>query len=152
MSLRENKEDLVNLLSDRDNKVVALSGKWGTGKTHLLAEVGRESQDKSVNGALYVSLFGLSGVDQVKQKLIEAVVPRLNEHPKGRDAVKQAIRPVLKVLQGFHPSFAALSELNLMLLAPMMLRERVIVLDDIERKHEDLGTDEILGFIDEYVQ
>ena len=33
-----------------------------------------------------------------------------------------------------------------------MLREKVIVIDDIERKHEKLGIDEILGFIDEYTQ
>lgn len=35
-------------------------------------------------------------------------------------------------------------------MAPVILRDNVIVIDDIERKHEKLGIDEILGFIDEY--
>ncbi|MBN9425794.1 MAG: NTPase KAP, partial [Burkholderiales bacterium] len=37
-------------------------------------------------------------------------------------------------------------------LARKWLRERLIVIDDIERKHENLSIDEILGFIDDAVQ
>ena len=152
MSLKETKEHLLELLGDADNKVIALSGKWGTGKTHLWGEVMKESKDDRVSGALYVSLFGLSGVDQVKRKLIESVAPGVEAHPKLWEAAKQAVTSGLKALEGFHKGFAALSDLNLLLLAPMMLREKVIVIDDIERKHERLGIDEILGFIDEYTQ
>ncbi len=150
MSLKETKAHLLELLSDAENKVIALSGKWGTGKTHLWGEVMQESKDETVNGALYVSLFGLSGIDQVKRKLIESVAPGAEAHPKIWEAAKQAVNSGLKVLEGFHKGFAALSDLNLLLLAPVMLREKVIVIDDIERKHEKLGIDEILGFIDEY--
>jgi KAP family P-loop domain len=152
VSLKETKEHLLDLLRDAENKVIALSGKWGTGKTHLWGEVMEESKDEKVNGALYVSLFGLSGIDQVKRKLIESVVPGAEAHPKIWEAAKQAVNSGLKVLESFHKGFAALSDLNLLLLAPVMLREKVIVIDDIERKHEKLGIDEILGFIDEYTQ
>lgn len=152
MSLNETKEHLLVLLDDTENKVIALSGKWGTGKTHLWGEVMKESKDETVNGALYVSLFGLSGIDQVKRKLIESVAPGAEAHPKIWEGAKQAVSSGLKVLEGFHKGFAALSDLNLLLLAPVMLREKVIVIDDIERKHEKLGIDEILGFIDEYTQ
>jgi hypothetical protein len=152
MSLKETKEHLLELLGDADNKVIALSGKWGTGKTHLWGEVMTESKDEAVNGALYVSLFGLSGIDQVKRKLIESVAPGAEAHPKIWETAKQAVSSGLKVLEGFHKGFATLNDLNLLLLAPMMLQAKVIVIDDIERKHEKLGIDEILGFIDEYTQ
>lgn len=152
MSLKETKEHLIELLGDAENKVIALSGKWGTGKTHLWGEVMKESTDETVNGALCVSLFGLSGIDQVKRKLIESVAPGAEAHPKIWEAAKLAVNSGLKVLEGFHKGFAALSDLNLLLLAPVMLQEKVIVIDDIERKHEKLGNDEILGFIDEYTQ
>lgn len=152
MSLKETKTRLLELLSDAENRVIALSGRWGTGKTHLWGEVMKESRDETVNGALYVSLFGLSGIDQVKRKLIESVAPGVEAHPKIWEGAKQAVSSGLKVLEGFHKGFAALSDLNLLLLAPVMLREKVIVIDDIERKHERLGVDEILGFIDEYTQ
>lgn len=152
MSLKETKEHLLELLDDTDNKVIALSGKWGTGKTHLWGEVLHESKDEIVNGALYVSLFGLSSIDQVKRKLIESVAPGVEAYPKIWEAAKLAVNSGLKVLEGFHKGFAALSDLNLLLLAPVMLREKVILIDDIERKHKRLGIDEILGFIDEYTQ
>lgn len=152
MSLKETKKHLLDLLRDADNRVIALSGKWGTGKTHLCGDVMKESEDEAVNAALYVSLFGLSGIDQVKRKLIESVAPGAEAHPQVWEATKKAVSAGLKALEGFHKGFAALSDLNLLLLAPTMLREKVIVIDDIERKHEKLGIDEILGFIDEYSQ
>lgn len=152
MSLKETKSHLIELLADPENKVIALSGKWGTGKTHLWSEVIQESKDEYVKGALYVSLFGLSSIDQVKRKLIESVAPGVEAHPKIWETAKQAVDAGIKVLEGFHKGFAALNDLNLLLLAPVMLREKIIVIDDIERKHEKLGVDEILGFIDEYTQ
>ncbi len=124
MSLKETKEHLLELLDDAENEVIALSGKWGTGKTYLWGEVMKESKDETVNGALYVSLFGLSGIDQVKRKLIESVAPGAEAHPKIWATAKQAVSSGIKVLEGFHKGFAALSDLNLLLLAPLMLRER----------------------------
>jgi len=152
MSLNESKQQLTQLLNDQDNKVIALSGKWGTGKTYLFNELVQESADESVKGALYVSLFGLTSIDQVKRKLIESVAPGAQEHPKIWEATKQAVSAGLKVLEGFHQGFGALNELNLLILAPTMLGKKVIVLDDLERKHADLGIDEVLGFIDEYTK
>ncbi len=68
--LRKPKKQLIELLENADNKVIALSGRWGTGKTHLWNEVKTEFKDVKVQKALYVSLFGLSSIDQIKRKLI----------------------------------------------------------------------------------
>jgi tRNA A37 threonylcarbamoyladenosine biosynthesis protein TsaE len=58
MSLKSTKDHLIHLLANQDNKVIALSGKWGTGKSHLWREVQYASEDKTIKSALYVSLFG----------------------------------------------------------------------------------------------
>ncbi|WP_343718981.1 P-loop NTPase fold protein [Achromobacter dolens] len=152
VSLKQTKEHLAHLLTDPDNRVIALAGKWGTGKTHLWREVMLESTDEAVKGALYVSLFGISSIDQVKRKLIEAVAPSSTEHPQLWESTKRAVSSGLKALESFHKGFSAINELGVLLIAPALLREKVIVIDDIERKHEKLGADEILGFIDEYTQ
>jgi predicted ribonuclease YlaK len=68
MSLVETKKKFLELLDDADNKVVALSGKWGTGKTDLWGEVVAASRDENVKGSIYASLFGWSNTDQVKRK------------------------------------------------------------------------------------
>ncbi|SEM70457.1 KAP family P-loop domain-containing protein [Bradyrhizobium sp. OK095] len=149
MSLHETREHFVELLADQENKVIALSGKWGTGKSHLWREVQSVSDDETVKGALYVSLFGLSDIDQLKRKLLESVVPVAESHPRLWDGAKQAVSSGIKVLESFHKGFGAINDLSL-LLAPAILRNKTIVIDDIERKHEKLSIDEILGFIDQY--
>lgn len=150
VSLKKTKDQLVKLLRQADNNVIALSGNWGTGKTHLWNEVKSESRDANVKNALYVSLFGLSSVDQFKRKLIETAIPGVESHGGLFDGIKSLFGTGVKVLSTHYKALAALNELNVLLMAPVVLRGKVIVIDDIERKHEKLGIDEVLGFIDEY--
>lgn len=150
MPLKTTKEHLVQSLGEADNRVIALSGKWGTGKTHLWNEVKSESNDDKVKKALYVSLFGQSSIDQVKTKLIESAIPVVESYSGVFDSLKQLFRIGVKAGAEHYKALAALNDLNLLLMAPVMLRNSVIVLDDIERKHDKLGIDEVLGFIDEY--
>jgi len=106
----------------------------GDRKSHLWREVQTASADEAVRGALVVSLFGLSDIDQLKKKLLESVVPVAESNPGLWESAKQAVTSGVKVLEGFHKSFGAISDFSL-LLAPAMLRNKVIVIDDIERKH-----------------
>ena len=62
MSLKATKEQLVELLADDDTRVIALSGKWGTGKSYMWEEVRAASEKEKVKTALYASLFGLSSI------------------------------------------------------------------------------------------
>lgn len=151
MSLELTKNQLVQLLADEDNKVIALSGKWGTGKSFMWDEVKNASKNKKVKGALYASLFGVYSVDQIKLKLIQSSAKSAETHPALFRSIKQTYQTAVKTLEGFNKGFAALNDIGL-LVAPAMLRQKVLVLDDIERKHEKLGIDEILGFIDEFTK
>lgn len=150
MSLQKTKERLVRLLGQDDNSVIALSGKWGTGKTHLWNEVKDASDDEKVKKALYVSLFGLSSVDQVKRKLIESAIPGVDSHGGVFDGIKSLFNAGVTAASQHYKAMAALKDLNVLLMAPVVLRDKVIVIDDIERKHAKLGIDEVLGFIDDY--
>ena len=152
MSLAKTKEQLIQLLGQADNCVIALSGRWGTGKTHLWNEVKTGSGDDKVKNALYVSLFGLSSIDQVKRKLIETAIPGAESHGGLFDGLKNVFKVGVKAASEHYKALAAISDMNLLLLAPIFLRNKLIVIDDIERKHEKLGIDEVLGFIDEYSQ
>lgn len=151
MSLSTTKKHLVELLGDHGNKVIALSGKWGTGKSHLWRAVKADSTDEQVKDALYVSLFGLISMDQVKLKIVQSAIPKANENPSWWDQAKKGWGAASKVLESFHKGFSALNEIAL-LAVPAILKDRVIVLDDIERKHEKLSVDEVMGFIDEFTQ
>ena len=150
MSLSKTKERLVRLLGQNDNSVIALSGKWGTGKTHLWVDVKDASDDEKVQKALYVSLFGLSSVDQVKRKLIESAIPGVESHGGVFDGIKSLFNAGVTAASEHYKAMAALKDLNVLLMAPVVLRDKLIVIDDIERKHAKLGIDEVLGFIDDY--
>jgi hypothetical protein len=154
MTVEATKEHMISALADIENKVIALSGRWGTGKSHLWQEVQNASTNQKVTGAIYVSLFGLASMDQVKLKVVQSAVPMASENPALFEGVKKTIGATIKALEGLHKSFSALGALGefAMLLTPTILKNKVIVLDDIERKHEKLSVDEILGFIDEFTQ
>lgn len=150
MSLKKTKERLVSLLARADCNVIALSGKWGTGKTHMWNDIQIASEDERVKKSLYVSLFGLSNIDQVKRRLIEVAMPGVESHGGMFDGLKNLFRVGLKAASEHYKALAAINDLNLLLLAPVVLGGKMIVIDDIERKHCNLGIDEVLGFIDEY--
>ena len=152
MSLEKTKVQLIELLDNPDNKVIALSGKWGTGKTHLWQDLRDKSCDNKVKNSLYVSLFGLSTVDQIKRKLMEIAIPGVDDNVSTFEAAKNMIKVGFKALTEHYTVLAALNDLNLLLMAPVVLREKLIVIDDIERKHKKLGIDQVLGFIDEYAK
>jgi hypothetical protein len=150
MTISKTKERLVRLLKEEDNRVIALSGKWGTGKTHLWNEVMNASDEERVKNALYVSLFGLSSVDQIKRKLIESAIPGVESHGGVFDGIKSLFNAGVTAASQHYKAMAAIKDLNVLLMAPVVLRDKLIVIDDIERKHAKLGIDEVLGFIDDY--
>jgi hypothetical protein len=151
MTIAATKQILKQYLDDKRNKVITLSGLWGTGKSYLWDEVKVISDDSAVKNSLYVSLFGVSDLATLKLKIVQSALPAAGKSNTATDFVKKSWVEGIKALRSIHPKAAALAELAL-LAAPVMLRNRFIVLDDIERKHEKLSIDEVMGFIDEFTK
>ena len=151
MTLALCKETLDSFIADAENRVVSLSGKWGTGKSHLWREVQKGSKDALVKEAVYLSLFGVGSIGDLKLKAVQGVLPKIESGGQLAEAAKRSVAAAKKVLTGIHSGFSALDDLALIAL-PTLLKNRFIVLDDIERKHEGLSIEELLGFIDDSVQ
>lgn len=150
MTIERTKDQLAQLLGRPDEKVIALSGAWGTGKTYLWNEVKNGHADEKVRNALYASLFGLTSIDHLKRKLIETAIPLDKSKDSTLEILKKVFKTGLDAVSSHYKALAAISNLNLTLMAPAILREKIIIIDDIERKHKNLGIDEVLGFVDEY--
>lgn len=151
MTLAQTKDNLLESLADKGNRVIALSGKWGSGKTHLWTEVQKASRDDAVQSAVSVSLFGANNISDLKLKIAQKLLPIIGETGALSESIKNGLSGMRKLLTSLHKGFSALDELAL-IATPMMMKGRFIVIDDIERKHEKLSIDEILGFIDDCVQ
>lgn len=151
MSMQRAKENLQDLLADREVRVMALSGKWGTGKSHMWDSLRKASTDSHIQGALYVSMFGVATIAELKLKIAHLAVPLIKKKSAQADAIKGAISAIKNGAQGFFKLGTALDEFAL-LAVPAMVRDKFIVVDDIERKHEKLTIDEVLGFIDDFTR
>jgi archaellum biogenesis ATPase FlaH len=152
MSIEKTKTNLQELIADDTNRVIALSGKWGTGKSYLWDSIKASNADETVQEALYVSLFGIKDISQLKIKLVQSAMAYSDGKAKIKKRVLGAWKFAEKGLKFINlKNSPSLDELALMAV-PKMLNETFIVIDDIERKHRDLDVRQIMGFIDEYTK
>lgn len=149
MPLAMTKENLEQLLSNKENKVIALSGDWGTGKSKLWADIKESATDKMLKKSLYASLFGIENISQLKIKILQNKVPRNKWSRLGLRIVGLLPKIAADVGAYFGAQLSSLEDVAEVAM-PMMLTKKMIVLDDIERKHANLTIEALLGFIDEF--
>ena len=145
------KNSLIALLEDQDNKVIALTGKWGTGKTYLWKGVAAELFEKGETNKqpIYVSLFGVKSITDLKLRILQ------NAYSKNAKAVKNVLSAGGGIIKDFIKWYAGVSIDSAALGAALiwfqaLAKDSLIVIDDIERKHKSLDIDEFLGMLDEY--
>lgn len=141
------KNSLITVLRDADQSVIALSGKWGTGKTYLWRNVKKElfGAKKASEQPIYVSLFGAKTINDLKLRILQNAY--LTDASTVRNLLKTGggiAKELIKRFSGYSAEEAAL------LWLPNLVAGRLIVIDDVERKHKSLDIDEFLGLIDEY--
>lgn len=140
------REGLLDALSSNSaSKVVVLTGAWGTGKTHmwesLIVELPADSK------FVYLSLFGLKTLDELKLKIIESSLVRNDSSYK--EYLKTVASASNALVGKFLPG-ASLGKIA-MLGIRSLLSNRIVVLDDVERKHDSLDVRELMGFVNECV-
>jgi hypothetical protein len=150
MTIADTRATLKKLLERKEGLVIALSGKWGTGKTHLWKEIQEHSNDPQVQKAAKVSLFGVRSIGDLRLRAIQECIQYLKEDGIWNNVIRY-VSPIMKAAKAWSGKGAAVDELAL-LAAPLVLSNRLIVLDDVERKHSSLSVDEVFGFIDDCTQ
>ena len=118
------KDSLVALLQDRDYKVIALTGKWGTGKTYLWQSVADDQfgKKKASEQPIYVSLFGARTINELKLRILQ------NTYLKDASIVKKLIKTSGGILAGAINRFVGFSAENAALIwLPQLTKGRLIV-------------------------
>jgi hypothetical protein len=151
MSIETIKTEITRFLESEPPEVMAIKGKWGTGKTHLWNKLLGENKDKIKFGKYsYVSLFGINSLDVFKYAIFENTV---NRNLIGKEISVEAFQEdstgllktlgikSLDILKSKSNSHAVES------LAFLSIRNTLICIDDLERKGKNLDIKDILGLV-----
>ena len=135
----ENKKALENRLKNifnrKESLVVMLSGQWGVGKTYFWHKFQSDCLDNKK--VAYISLFGKSSIDSIREDISIQVADGNNLIKKGKD-----ITEIVKI-----PYINLASALSLF--TKKEFENIVVCFDDFERLSDELSLNEVLGLIAE---
>ena len=158
------------LKSDISNgKVIMLSGKWGSGKTHFwqkkIQTILNEKDKKIPNH--YISLYGKTSIDEIRNevflKIFESVDSSKLEE-KGTKLAKNTIDLIVSFIKsididGVKIDLSTISDNSFRQLEKFLKNKKIkktveylnksaiICFDDFERKSKDIDLNDLFGFI-----
>lgn len=138
--------DVLNSFNESSYQRVLINGSWGIGKTKYVSDF-----IKSHTNSCYISLFGKRDVNSILQELYYFIIEKA---PRGK--VKKNFSVLRNKLNSLDISYWGISLSipvieNIFKIVNKELSHKdkfIIVLDDLERKHDELNIKEILGMID----
>ncbi|MCP2089331.1 UNVERIFIED_ORG: hypothetical protein J2Y81_005418 [Paraburkholderia sediminicola] len=155
-------ETVVNeFLGSTKPEVLAISGKWGVGKTFALQSMVRSFvADGSLGRYSYVSAFGAKSIGDLRSMILI----KTRRFPVQRDKLGKVVESTEHVLgkgrgHAFWQAITTLSEkipyggkqvtVLLETIAVSLISKTVICIDDIERLGSGITMDELMGLVSE---
>ncbi|MFM6278567.1 MAG: P-loop NTPase fold protein, partial [Dolichospermum sp.] len=153
---RKEAESIIEKFLDNENyRVLAVKGKWGVGKTHLVRTVLDKHQK---NDYLYASVFGISSIEHLKARIFANY--QKNIKPKPINNVFEFLNRNSGRLEKTPKLDFGLSGSLLTIGGDLLLEiffnlnvngNSIICIDDLERKSQ-LPLKDIFGFVEYLVQ
>lgn len=145
-------QQMRRILASGEPETMCVSGAWGVGKTFLWSHVlrtAKQAKKIKLDGYSYVSLFGISNLDQLKQAIFENRTPTSQiGKPITPLSIEQNFRlysaPLLKLAEDM-PWVGNIAKTATPLLT-MSISKQIVCIDDLERKGDDLAIRDVLGF------
>jgi hypothetical protein len=141
---------VLNQFKDSNYDRLLIKGTWGIGKTKYVSDF-----IASHSNSCYVSLFGKKSIDSIIQEIYFRIIENA---PKGK--MKKYLSIFREKLNNLDISYLGVS-LSIPVIENIYnalnkelgrkdthTHTYVIIFDDLERKHDDLGIKEILGLLD----
>lgn len=151
----------TRFLTNSEPEVLVLKGAWGVGKTYAWNKlVEQHKKEIKLESYCYVSLFGLSSITELRTAIFAKTksVKLLGEELDAKSINHEWATLASEKLRSWSHSLSRFKDVPYMknisvgleALAPHLIRNTIICLDDFERLNQErIKPEEILGFISE---
>jgi Cdc6-like AAA superfamily ATPase len=151
-------KELKDFLTAEKAEVLCIRGEWGVGKTYTWNKILKATSDEkatapNIEKYAYVSLFGLTTLDQLKYAIFENTikVAEIGKEPSldtlkenvmgvGTHLGKRLMTTVLELIPYTKNAVQSLQALSF-----LSVRNQIICFDDLERRGKDLRLLDVLG-------
>ncbi len=134
---------VLNNFKESSYQRVLINGRWGIGKTKYVGDF-----KEGYSNSCYVSLFGKKSIDSIIQEVYLRIIENA-PIKKNTSILREKMKNLNISLYGFSLSIPIIEDLHKALNKELKQKATfIIIFDDLERKHDDLGIKEILGLID----
>ena len=131
-------------LKESPDYAVLINGHWGAGKTFFIKKFLKDKDD-----FIYISLYGLSSIDEIYTRICEVSLLKMAEYKTGKGGVKFAEKAFtfVKPISRFFNININAQDLEALC---SFTKDKLIIFDDLERSSMDIR--ETLGFINRFVE
>jgi len=140
-------KDLI--LNNKREFVALISGEWGIGKTYFWNEF-KEKYLQNQKNVVYISLFGLNSLDEIKHEIIIQLSKYTKYLNKYRDKIKSLKGGNIKSNDISLSISGQIVNSSLSLFSTNDFKNIVICFDDFERLSEKISLKDVMGLISQF--
>ncbi len=158
MTVTTVKSVATRFLTTENPEVLALKGAWGVGKTYFWNQIVQELKSLiKLPSYCYVSLFGIASLSELRLAIFAKTQPvkRIGEKLDAETINKEWASLGWGAFRSFTHGLVNIKDapylknlfIGLDTIAPHLIKNTIICLDDFERLSDRIQPDELLGFV-----
>lgn len=160
-----NNSDILNFLKEYESNphkkyAILINGNWGSGKTYFIKNEYIQPKDKN---KLYISLYGIGSKQELEKKISYKIIEKIIKSDKKtiNNIIKKS-KKLFGLVKSFIPKSCRVFNIDIPLSEIVNIdiydaislftniKNHILIFDDLERCN--IPIDEILGYINEYVE
>ncbi len=145
-------EILNQLDNDNTYKKIFINGPWGIGKSYYVNKYIKKHNENFI----YITLFGKTSFDSIENSVARELFKKLSSFNKKKIILHKFVKNVKASFSicGFTINSPELSRKGLISEYSTLLESKslIIVIDDLERKSNNILIEDIMGMIEEFSQ
>ena len=146
-------ESIIRNIDKQSYKCILVDGAWGIGKSYMVRKALEDMKDRTC----FISLFGMDDVQKIDHEAFFQLALRTSRGGKianGAKGLAKAAGNFCEEIANLNDALAkTVSEREMLAVASSKFKKnRIIVIDDLERRKAGLDLEELFGVIEELKQ